>query len=112
MGLKMLASNEHSSLAAVLPSAAWTLVWALGSIKNEKDGIFVDGLKENGNDCVNFTEMKIGYTGKGDMTILPAEAYCNISVKLSEGQNAADVCSIIRSHLTANGFGSVNVTLM
>lgn len=35
---------------------------------------------------LNFTEMKIGYTGEGDMTIIPAEAYCNLDVALADGQ--------------------------
>ena len=31
MGLKILAGNAHSAEAAILPGAAWHLVWALGS---------------------------------------------------------------------------------
>ena len=44
MGLKILASNEHSAEAAILPSAAWHLVWALGTMKKETGEVLVDGL--------------------------------------------------------------------
>ena len=32
MGLKILAGNAHSAEAAILPGAAWHLVWALGTM--------------------------------------------------------------------------------
>ena len=107
MGLKILASNEHSADAAILPSAAWHLVWALGTMKNEKEEVLVEGLCSNGRKSLNFTEMKIGYTGEGDMTIIPAEAYCSLDVDLAEGQTAEDACAKIRAHLDKHGAGDV-----
>jgi len=109
MGLKILASNEHSAEAAILPSAAWHLVWALGTMKNEKEEVLVEGLYNNGKKSLNFTEMTIGYTGEGDMTIIPAEAYCNLDVALADGQTAEDVCAKIRAHLDSHGAADVGV---
>lgn len=112
MGLKILASNEHSAEAAILPSAAWHLVWALGTMKNEKGEVLVRGLYDNGKTSLNFTEMKIGYTGEGSMTLIPAEAYCNIAVALAEGQSAEDACSKIRAHLDSHGASDVGVWIV
>ena len=112
MGLKILACNEHSAEAAILLSAAWHLVWALGTMKNEKEEILVEGLCSNGKKSLNVTEMKIGYTGEGDMTIIPAEAYCNLTVDLSEGQTAEEVCAKIRTHLDNHGASDVEIQLL
>lgn len=112
MGLKLLASNEHSSEAAILPSAAWRLVWALGTMKRETGEVLVDGLCGGGEKSLNFSEMKIGYTGEGDMTILPAEAYCNLEVALMGEQTAEYACSRIRAHLDGHGYADVSVQLV
>ena len=42
-----IAKDAHSSLATILPSAAWRLVWALSSLKNERDEIVIDGLMDH-----------------------------------------------------------------
>lgn len=112
MGLKILASNEHSAEAAILPSAAWHLVWALGTMKNEKEEVLVEGICGGGKKSLNFSEMKIGYTGEGDMTIIPAEAYCNLDVGLSEGQTAEDACAKIRAYLDSHGFSDVGISVL
>lgn len=109
MGLKILASNEHSAEAAILPSAAWRLVWALGTMKKETGEVLVEGLCGSGAKSLNFSEMKIGYTGEGDMTILPAEAYCNLTVDLTGEQTAEYACSRIRAHLDSHGYADVSV---
>lgn len=41
------AKDAHSSLGTILPNAAWRLVWALATLKNERDEITVDGLMEH-----------------------------------------------------------------
>jgi len=38
--------DAHSSIAAIVPNAAWRLVWALGTLKDERDEITVAGLSE------------------------------------------------------------------
>ena len=111
MGLKILSGNAHSSEAAILPSAPWRLVWALGTMKNENGDILVDGLRA-GRDSLKFTEMKIGYTGSGDMTILPAEAYCGLSAALAERQTAEDAREKLRAHLDSHGFADVGVWML
>ncbi|HEV2249612.1 MAG TPA: M20/M25/M40 family metallo-hydrolase [Candidatus Limnocylindria bacterium] len=39
--------DAHSSVGGIVPNAAWRLVWALASLKNERDEITVDGLMEH-----------------------------------------------------------------
>jgi len=39
--------DAHSSVGGIVPNAAWRLVWALASLKNERDEIAVDGLMEH-----------------------------------------------------------------
>jgi acetylornithine deacetylase/succinyl-diaminopimelate desuccinylase-like protein len=41
-----IAKDAHSSLATILPNAAWRLVWSLATVKNEHDEITVDGLMD------------------------------------------------------------------
>ncbi len=40
------AKDAHSSLGTILPNAAWRLVWALATLKDDDDRITVDGLME------------------------------------------------------------------
>ena len=35
--------DAHSSLATIVPNPAWRLVWALATLKNERDEITIDG---------------------------------------------------------------------
>ena len=37
LSLQILSSDVHSMSAAIVPSAAWRLVWALGTMKNENE---------------------------------------------------------------------------
>lgn len=39
--------DAHSSVGGIVPNAAWRLVWALASLKNERDEITVHGLAEH-----------------------------------------------------------------
>jgi acetylornithine deacetylase/succinyl-diaminopimelate desuccinylase-like protein len=45
--LRAIAKDAHSSLGTILPNAAWRLVWALSTLKNERDEITVDGLMDH-----------------------------------------------------------------
>lgn len=40
-------SDVHSSQATILPNPAWRLVWALATLKNERDEIVIDGLMDH-----------------------------------------------------------------
>ena len=39
--------DVHSANAPLVPNAAWRLVWALNTLKNEKDKVLIDGFYEN-----------------------------------------------------------------
>jgi acetylornithine deacetylase/succinyl-diaminopimelate desuccinylase-like protein len=39
--------DAHSSVGGIVPNAAWRLVWALASLKNERGEITVDGLMDH-----------------------------------------------------------------
>jgi acetylornithine deacetylase/succinyl-diaminopimelate desuccinylase-like protein len=47
--LRVRAANKeaHSSLATIVPNAAWRLVWALGTMKNSNDEITIDGFMDS-----------------------------------------------------------------
>lgn len=38
--------DAHSSVATIIPNAAWRLVWALATLKNDEDEITIDGLMD------------------------------------------------------------------
>jgi acetylornithine deacetylase/succinyl-diaminopimelate desuccinylase-like protein len=46
--LRVRAANKdaHSSLATIVPNAAWRLVWALATLKNDNDEITIDGFMD------------------------------------------------------------------
>jgi len=39
--------DVHSANAPLIPNAAWRLIWALNTLKNEKDEILIDGFYDN-----------------------------------------------------------------
>lgn len=81
-------------------------------MKNESEQVLVKGLCATGKQSLNFSELKIGYTEEGSMTIIPAEAYCNLVVELEDGQTAEDACAKIRAHLDSHGFADVGVQVL
>ncbi|TMF27738.1 MAG: M20/M25/M40 family metallo-hydrolase [Chloroflexi bacterium] len=40
------AKDAHSSVATIIPNPAWRLVWALATLKNDRDEITVDGFAQ------------------------------------------------------------------
>ncbi|MFW9958624.1 MAG: M20/M25/M40 family metallo-hydrolase [Candidatus Odinarchaeota archaeon] len=45
--IERLSRNVHSSLACTLPSAAYRLVWALNTLRDETNKILIDGFYDN-----------------------------------------------------------------
>ena len=45
--IKLLSRDIHSSLACILPSAPYRLVWALSSLKDRNDRILIDGFYDD-----------------------------------------------------------------
>ena len=109
VGLRALSSDVHSAEAAIIPSAAWRVVWALGTLKNEKEEVLVEGLCSSGENALNIVGLDVGYSGVGSKTIIPATAYCRVDVCPAEGLNAEDVCAKIRAHFERHGFEDVEV---
>lgn len=58
---RAIKGDVHSSNAAIIPSAAWRLVWALASMKNEKDEITIDHFYD---DVKPETALDTEYLGK------------------------------------------------
>jgi acetylornithine deacetylase/succinyl-diaminopimelate desuccinylase-like protein len=56
--VKGAARDVHSSGAPLVPNPAWRLVWALNSLKNEKDEILIEGFYD---DVVPPTEEEMNY---------------------------------------------------
>ncbi len=44
---RTLSHDIHSSLAGIMPSAAWRLMWALAAINDDKDGIQIHGFYDD-----------------------------------------------------------------
>src|SRR5207253_6067366 len=38
--------DAHSSVATIVPNPAWRLVWALATLKNDRDEITIDGFMD------------------------------------------------------------------
>jgi acetylornithine deacetylase/succinyl-diaminopimelate desuccinylase-like protein len=44
--VRSITKDAHSSVGTIIPNAAWRLIWALGTIKNERCEITVDGFMD------------------------------------------------------------------
>src|SRR5205807_5714823 len=44
--VRAASKDAHSSLATIVPNPAWRLVWALATLKNERDEITIDGFMD------------------------------------------------------------------
>ncbi len=58
------AKDAHSSVGTIVPNAAWRLVWALASLKDDQDRITVDGLMDH-----------VRAPSAADLTVLEALPY-------------------------------------
>jgi acetylornithine deacetylase/succinyl-diaminopimelate desuccinylase-like protein len=156
--VRTLATDAHSSLAAVAPSAAWRLVEALSGIQGtdgscrirgfydsvveptdeeraviaetssaeeeelkEMLGLseFLDGLSGAAfheramfRPTSNITGISAGYGGAGMKTVLPAEASATLDFRLVPDQQPEAILDLLRTHLDAEGFSDVEVTLL
>lgn len=59
----------------------------------------------------NIAGLHSGYTGDGVKTVLPAHAMAKIDFRLVPDQDPHDILAKLRSHLQANGYDDVNVTV-
>jgi len=53
-----------------------------------------------------------GYQGKGAKTVLPAEASAKVDFRLVPNQTPEEIVAKLRSHLNAEGFQDIDVTLL
>lgn len=59
----------------------------------------------------NIAGLHSGYTGDGVKTVLPAHAMAKIDFRLVPDQDPHDILAKLRSHLQANGYDDINVTV-
>lgn len=53
-----------------------------------------------------------GYTGTGTKTVLPAAAMAKVDMRLVADQDPAEIASLLRTHLDANGFEDIEIELL
>ncbi|HEY7414717.1 MAG TPA: M20/M25/M40 family metallo-hydrolase [Ktedonobacteraceae bacterium] len=59
----------------------------------------------------NIAGLHSGYTNDGVKTVLPAHAMAKIDFRLVPNQDPHDILAKLRSHLQANGYNDINVTV-
>lgn len=59
----------------------------------------------------NIAGLLSGYTGEGSKTVLPAKAMAKIDFRLVPNQTPDDILAKLRSHLDAQGYSDVRVTV-
>ncbi|MHA1902646.1 MAG: M20/M25/M40 family metallo-hydrolase [Candidatus Thorarchaeota archaeon] len=62
--VERLAMDAHSASACVLPSAAYRLIWALNSLKNQEERVLIEGFY---NDAKDLSPVELDAISKTDM---------------------------------------------
>lgn len=57
----------------------------------------------------NISGIEGGYTGKGSKTVLPAEAFARLDMRLVADQDPGEIANLVRKHLAASGFDDIEV---
>jgi len=60
----------------------------------------------------NIAGLLSGYTGEGMKTVFPARAMARLDFRLVPGQRPNAVLALLRAHLTASGFGDLEVRVL
>jgi acetylornithine deacetylase/succinyl-diaminopimelate desuccinylase-like protein len=134
--------DTHSGIAgSILPNAAWRLVWALNSLKDqdERDMELLAALPDSDEEMqelfgntmflknaagVELRRREIfeptcticgittGYQGAGQKTVLPARASAKVDFRLVPDQKPEDVVKQLRAHFDAHGFRDIQITVV
>jgi acetylornithine deacetylase/succinyl-diaminopimelate desuccinylase-like protein len=105
--------GERLTLAEETSSLEDELLAAYGATE------FVDGLRgaalrerRSFSPTANIAGIETGYAGPGIKTVLPAEAVAQLDFRLVPEQHPDELAAQLRSHLDAEGFGDVEVTVL
>jgi len=63
-----------------------------------------------GNPTCNIAGINSGYTGPGSKTVLPAEAFAKLDLRLVPEQNASNLLERLKAYLASKGFSDIEVT--
>ena len=58
----------------------------------------------------NISGIQGGYTGAGSKTVLPAEAFARLDMRLVADQDPDEIAALVRRHLIDQGFDDIQVT--
>lgn len=59
--------------------------------------------------CININGIHGGYGGPGSKTVLPAEAFAKLDIRLVPDQEPATILRLVREHLDAHGFSDIEL---
>ncbi|MCC7347960.1 MAG: M20/M25/M40 family metallo-hydrolase [Variibacter sp.] len=57
----------------------------------------------------NISGIEGGYTGAGSKTVLPAEAFARLDMRLVSDQDPEEIATLVRAHLARQGFDDIEV---
>ncbi len=100
LDVRLLGQDSHSANAAIAPSAAWRLVEALSTLRDERGRVRI------------IAGIKTGYSGPAMKSVLPAEASAWLDLRLVPDQRPEEVFTLLRAHLDDKGFHDVDVTIL
>lgn len=59
--------------------------------------------------CINFNGFHSGYGGPGSKTVLPAQAFAKLDIRLVPDQDPAYILHCVKQHLLQHGFADIQV---
>lgn len=61
--------------------------------------------------CINLNGVHGGYGGPGSKTVLPAEAFAKLDIRLVPDQEPQEIIELMRQHLEAHGFSDIELVV-
>ena len=106
-----LTIHEKVTIARALERLGVDIIEAGFPISSPGDFKAVQLISQEIRNCT-ICGLTAGYQGPGTKTVLPAEASAKVDFRLVPNQTPEEVLAKLRSHLDAEGFSDVQVTLM
>jgi acetylornithine deacetylase/succinyl-diaminopimelate desuccinylase-like protein len=106
--VRPLTALEKEAIAAIPDeSAQIAQVFGAGAMGGLSGAAFYQQLLAE--PCININGIHGGYAGAGSKTVLPAEGYVKIDIRLVPDQEPGEIIALVQEHLQSQGFSDIEL---